>query len=82
MCVSSAFCTAAKVCYSMKEKETKKHKEKEEGGKEPNEKKNCFLAVHWNYFGFPMNLNSILGDDVGKLAFLAPEQETFAVLAL
>jgi len=65
----------------MKEKETKKHKEKE-GGKESNEKKNCFLAVHWNYFGFPMNLNSILGDDVGKLVFLAPEKEAFAVLAL
>lgn len=29
-----------------------------------------------------MNLNSILGDDVGKLVFLAPEQEAFAVLAL
>lgn len=53
----------------MKEKETKKHKER--GGKEANEKKNCFLAVHWNYFGFSVNLNSILGDNVGKLTFLA-----------
>lgn len=55
----------------MKEKETRKHKEK--GGKEANKKKNCFLSVHWNYCGFLVNLNSNLGDNVGKLAFLAPE---------
>lgn len=63
----------------MKEKATNIRRR---GGKRANEEKNSVLAVHWNSFGFLVNLNSIFGDNVGKSAFLAPEKETLAVWAL